>query len=170
MYTSSIEKKSLTEVNLIPADPNIAEAMLPMMTNNICQRLAIEPIETVEEMACFIKGSYSLQKWRFFIENSVLGVIGGVAFGLVGGKQQPMTAILSYWIGEEYQGMGFATHALTLLMNVLENEGVKHYLAQVYPDNIASQKVLMKLGFECLDPNVDIEGFSGLIDFTLTLI
>ncbi|WP_299009010.1 GNAT family N-acetyltransferase [uncultured Shewanella sp.] len=170
MRTPLIEKKQDKAIHLIPAEPAMAKNILPLMTKRICQRLAIAPIETLQDMTCFIQGTYSLQKWRFFIINQPLGIIGGISFGLLGEDEKSVTALLSYWIGEEYQGQGFATQALSLLMGVLNKQGVNHFLAQVYPDNLASQKVLMKLGFECFDPNIRREGFSGLVDFTLHLV
>ncbi|WP_298769925.1 GNAT family N-acetyltransferase [uncultured Shewanella sp.] len=170
MYTPLIDKKQAKEIDLIPAEPTMAKKVLPLMTDVICQRLAIKPIETVKDMACFIQGTYSLQKWRFFILNRSLGIVGGISFGLVGEEKESITALLSYWIGKEYQGQGFATQALSHLMAALKKQQVNHFLAQVYPDNLASQKVLMKLGFTCSDPNIQREDYSGLVDFTLSMI
>lgn len=158
-----------SELYLMPVVPEMAQTLLPLMSTKICKGLAIDPIKTVNDMRRFISGTYSLQKWRFFIMHGTLGVIGGISFGLIGDKESKMTALLSYWVAEDYQGNGYGFVALSLLMEALKNQGVTHYLAQVYPYNIASQNILKKCGFVCLDPHMEQDNFTGLVDFTLIL-
>ncbi|RMF59450.1 MAG: N-acetyltransferase [Calditrichaeota bacterium] len=52
---------------------------------------------------------------------------------------------VTYWIGREYWGMGIATWALKKFLTLLEERPL---YARVAFDNIASQKVLEKCGFQ----------------------
>ena len=59
------------------------------------------------------------------------------------------SAELGYWIASEYQGMGYATEACqALIKRAFENLCVKQIYATYKADNIASKRVLEKLGFE----------------------
>lgn len=56
---------------------------------------------------------------------------------------------LGYWLGQEYWGRGYATEASNSLLNyVRENTSLRKFRANVYKENIASSKVLQKLGFK----------------------
>ena len=56
---------------------------------------------------------------------------------------------LGYWLGREYWGRGYATEASNSLLNyVRENTSLRKFRANVYKENIASSKVLQKLGFK----------------------
>ena len=56
---------------------------------------------------------------------------------------------LGYWLGWKYWGRGYATEASISLLNyVKENTSFKKFRANVYKENIASSKVLQKLGFK----------------------
>ena len=56
---------------------------------------------------------------------------------------------LGYWLGWEYWGRGYATEASNSLLNyVRENTSLRKFRANVYKENIASSKVLQKLGFK----------------------
>jgi ribosomal-protein-alanine N-acetyltransferase len=58
-------------------------------------------------------------------------------------------AHLGYRMGEEYQGKGFATRAVKLIMDKAVNDHNLHRLeAGTSPDNIGSQIVLIKNGFQ----------------------
>ena len=56
---------------------------------------------------------------------------------------------LGYWLGWKYWGRGYATEASISLLNyVKQNTSFKKFRANVYKENIASSKVLQKLGFK----------------------
>lgn len=55
---------------------------------------------------------------------------------------------IGYGISEDYQGNGYATEAVSALVNwALEQDGVICVTAETEESNIASQKVLSKAGF-----------------------
>jgi RimJ/RimL family protein N-acetyltransferase len=54
---------------------------------------------------------------------------------------------VSYWLGKEYWGRGIATHALTELLDLIEERPL---YARAAKDNIASLRVLEKCGFRII--------------------
>lgn len=57
-------------------------------------------------------------------------------------------AEIGYGIEEDYQGCGYATEAVTALVNwALNQPGISHVTAETEENNIASQRVLEKAGF-----------------------
>lgn len=82
--------------------------------------------------------------FSFAIENDGLHV-GGI--GLT--KKNEHSAELGYWIGEEYWNRGFATKAIELILDKGFNEfQFARIHAHTFEGNIASEKLLMKCGFE----------------------
>ena len=74
--------------------------------------------------------------------NSIL--IGGI--GLT--PEDDVYFELGYWLGFEYWGRGYATESCKALLNyVKKNTSYKNFKASVYKGNIASSKVLKKVGF-----------------------
>jgi RimJ/RimL family protein N-acetyltransferase len=59
------------------------------------------------------------------------------------------SAELGYWVAEEYQGQGFATEACKILIKrAFDDLNIKQIFATYKKENIASKRVLEKLGFE----------------------
>ena len=77
--------------------------------------------------------------------------IGNLCFkGIESGHNPEM----GYGILEEYRGQGFATEAVTMALKwAFQDPRVKAVEAETDPDNVASQRVLMKCGFR---PNGEI--------------
>jgi RimJ/RimL family protein N-acetyltransferase len=66
-------------------------------------------------------------------------VVGDIVSWLDDGRRQ-----VGYWIGRTHWGKGFATAALRLLLNEVEERPVTAHIAL---DNIGSQRVVEKCGF-----------------------
>ncbi|MEO6695179.1 MAG: GNAT family N-acetyltransferase [Ignavibacteria bacterium] len=82
--------------------------------------------------------------FSFAIENNGLHV-GGIGLH----KKYDHSAEVGYWIGEEYWGKGFGTEALEKILDVAFNElNLVRVHAHVFDGNIASEKILIKCGFE----------------------
>ena len=59
------------------------------------------------------------------------------------------SAELGYWIGEDYQARGYATEACRILIKrAFEDLNIKQIFATYKQENIASKRVLEKLGFK----------------------
>ncbi|MGK7877279.1 MAG: GNAT family N-acetyltransferase [Xenococcaceae cyanobacterium] len=68
--------------------------------------------------------------------------IGAVGFG--GSQDQPG---IGYWIGRPYWGQGYATEAVSILLNHAKSLGIHRLQAETFPNNPSSARVLEKLGF-----------------------
>jgi RimJ/RimL family protein N-acetyltransferase len=61
------------------------------------------------------------------------------------------TAFVCYWIGADYQGMGFCAPAVTLACDFALRNGIDLLLSAAYGDNVRSLRVLRKCGFDPMD-------------------
>jgi len=56
---------------------------------------------------------------------------------------------VGYWLGEEYRGNGYASEALNKILDFGFNKlNLQRIHAHVFEENIASEKLLLKCGFE----------------------
>lgn len=55
-----------------------------------------------------------------------------------------------FWIGQDYQNQGYGPLALALLHQLANIKGVQHIFSTVDQSNLASQRVLAKLGYQRL--------------------
>ena len=70
------------------------------------------------------------------------------------------SAELGYWIAEEHQGNGYATGASKMLIKrAFDDLGIERIYASYKKENVASKRVLEKLGFKYFDEinNVDYQ-------------
>lgn len=77
----------------------------------------------------------------------------GKLIGGLGLHRQPLNSShvleLGYWIGQEFWNKGYASEAVKLgVKKAFSVEGINKVIARVYSGNIASEKVLIKNGFE----------------------
>ncbi len=57
-----------------------------------------------------------------------------------------------YWVGAAYRGQGFATEAGEAIVAHARRLGVRRMVAETFPGNAASERVLAKLGFRAEGP------------------
>ncbi|MGV8086050.1 MAG: GNAT family N-acetyltransferase [Candidatus Woesearchaeota archaeon] len=75
-------------------------------------------------------------------------VAGCVGFSFKDGDKAH-TAVMGYWLGEEYWGKGYATKVAKLIVNyIFDNFKIERIEAKVYIWNPPSAKVLEKTGFK----------------------
>jgi len=92
------------------------------------------------------------------IHHSILG-----RMNLVDIEKSQAIGHLGYRVGQLYAGKGIASRALELLLEKTSEEGiVKQIKAKTTTNNIASQRVLEKNGFERLDISDDTIHFNGV--------
>src|SRR5262245_39063213 len=74
-------------------------------------------------------------------------VVGGIGFER-GGDVERLSAEVGYWLGEEVWGRGLATAALrAVTRHAFEAHGLQRLFAAVFAGNLASARVLEKVGF-----------------------
>lgn len=74
-------------------------------------------------------------------------IIGDIAVGL---NEAGGTANIGFTIAPEFQRQGFATRATRHFISALQERGVRKFRASIHPENLASVRVLSKLGFQHL--------------------
>lgn len=84
-------------------------------------------------------------KRNFAIMHVHYGAIGVVAY-----ERKEDSAYISYWIGTDYQGMGFSTPAVQLLMEQALHEGISMLYTSVYTHNQRSHHTLLNSQFHQL--------------------
>lgn len=68
------------------------------------------------------------------------------------------SAELGYWIGEPYQGQGYATEASkALIKRAFDDLAIERIYATYKCENIASKRVLEKLGFKYYDQLTNVD-------------
>ncbi|HTU98512.1 MAG TPA: GNAT family N-acetyltransferase [Solirubrobacteraceae bacterium] len=69
----------------------------------------------------------------------------------------PVTAVLAWVIGPEFQGAGYAREAAGQMVAWLEDAGVRRFVAYIHPRHAASMGVAAGLGMTATDERVDGE-------------
>jgi RimJ/RimL family protein N-acetyltransferase len=72
---------------------------------------------------------------------------GGAFVGCMGFKVMGDEAEFGYWIGRPFWGRGYGTEAGRAVLDHARGLGVRVILAEAFPENPASARVLIKLGF-----------------------
>lgn len=91
------------------------------------------------------------EKYAIVCKNS-MKVIGGCGMHLSGDKGSE-----NMWISESYQNQGYGTETSLLLMkHIFEKYPIIKIENVFFEGNMASQKMLLKLGFEIMDVNEEI--------------
>lgn len=91
-------------------------------------------------------------------------IIGAIFIGTDHLRYQINAVCLSYYLDERFQGQGYMYEALELVIKELFKQGIDVISARVFVDNVASKKLLIKLGFVlegCLKKAV--KGYQGII-------
>jgi RimJ/RimL family protein N-acetyltransferase len=76
--------------------------------------------------------------------------VEGPAVGYVQATLRPAGGVaeLAWVVGTEWQGRGIARQAARLVLDHLVAQGVRHVVAHVHPENVASQHVAAALGLQ----------------------
>jgi RimJ/RimL family protein N-acetyltransferase len=79
------------------------------------------------------------------LNGSFVGSVGA-SFGK---NERRYSAVVGYWLGEQYWGQGIASKALNLLTeDIFSNTEIVRLSAWVFSPNLASMRVLEKSGFK----------------------
>ncbi|WP_444995413.1 GNAT family N-acetyltransferase [Aliikangiella sp. IMCC44359] len=152
------------------------QELLFYTNHNVSKNLKLEPLSThhadeylwqyweqsIAELCCLPKVS-NLSEWHhwftyqqsfndqsnFAVVHETFGFIGVVS--LIVHRQ---AGFFYFWIGKDFQGKGFGTEAVKLLLGIGEEYfAINCCYAKVFEHNIASQKSMLKLGFKRLSFN-----------------
>lgn len=119
--------------------------------------------ETVQETEAFLE--FSAQEWRRWPAGPYLITLreDGRLLGSTGlGFQTPHEALTGYVLAKDAWGKGYATEALTGMIEVATSVGVTRLLALCHPDHRPSRRVLEKCSFvrDASQPPVEFPNLS----------
>lgn len=89
-----------------------------------------------------VKGS----SYFYLIKDKDSSILGRI--NLVDIDESDKIGYLGYRVGQAYTGKGIANKALKILVDTITNEDVKQIKAKTTTNNLASQRILEKNGFE----------------------
>ena len=89
----------------------------------------------------------------------------GRAVGGIGFKGQPEAGSveIGYGLAPSARGHGFAAEAVAALLAVAADHGVSRVIAETAPDNIASQRTLLRSGFRLVGTDDELHHFEALL-------
>ncbi len=135
-YRSWRELRSQSQQNLVPFEPDWPrDALAPARFVNICQRARANWLQD--------------RGYNFHIFSVDAGaLLGGIELADVrrGARQ---SAVLGYWLGTPYVGMGFMREAAKLMLDFSFNTlKLRRLEASCMPENLRSLNLLAALGFQ----------------------
>ncbi len=80
---------------------------------------------------------------------------------------------VGYWLGKSYWGQGFCSEALSMMLSLPNFPATSKIVAKVIPENIGSQRVLLKNGFSyisdcnCQKQDVEIDAKFYIKEITI---
>jgi ribosomal-protein-alanine N-acetyltransferase len=141
------------ELNLLPYEPALLEAFIEWRNQPLSVRHNPLKAMSVEEIAQMLSSegtelgqlrAYESYRWFIAVDGKVVGAVSlknishSMGYGEIG-----------YGIAESHHGKGIATAAVRLLVEKIFREtALRRLLACVHEENIASCRVLEKLGFQ----------------------
>lgn len=140
-------------LQLIPAKPEYAEAFFRWRSESATVRynpLANIDLETCREslrnVASNLEEVWTRPNFRWFIEREHK-LVGTVALSNI--NRMMLTAEIGYIIGEDFFGQGIGTRAVTQFVEkIFQETELRKLFALVHESNIASCKLLERLGFQ----------------------
>lgn len=103
-----------------------------------------------------------IQHWHGILADDQVFKQTIMAAGDVAGNvvcfQRSDELLLGYWLGQDYWGQGIATRAVGMFVQTIPTRPIHAYVAK---QNVASQRVLEKCGFEQL---AEIKADAGGVD------
>lgn len=132
----------MASIHIRPISVNDAEPITLLLAGDteLALQTATFPIPyTLESARAFLGSSDPKQNFAIVAESAL---VGGAGF-----KHESGWIEIGYWIGRPYWGRGYATAAVALLIEEARRRGIERLTAEVFPNNLASMRVLEKSGF-----------------------
>lgn len=119
----------------------------------LCQLAGVECLQSADRARDWLQQEQDEHKHVLAIFHPNTGLIGVAALECA---PQAFSSAGSgsgrfyFWIGQDYQNQGYGPLALALLHQLANIKGVQHIFSTVDQSNLASQRVLAKLGYQRL--------------------
>jgi RimJ/RimL family protein N-acetyltransferase len=111
----------------------------------------------VTAITAFLRADEQAGEQRPFGYYQIIRAADSVVVGGIGFHGPPVggTAEIGYGLAPSARGQGYAAEALAALMKIAAANGVHRLLADTTPDNVASQRTLVRAGFVRLDAEAE---------------
>jgi RimJ/RimL family protein N-acetyltransferase len=136
------DNRDVEGLSLSPLQLSDASFLLTLFSEHVWGNLGLKPVNTLQRVRAFISGEGPNQDHRLGVWHQQHGLIGSVAYGIAAEE-----AFISYWISPVFQRRGYGRQAVTLLLALVRQQGVRRIMADVYQDNLPSQALLQSFGF-----------------------
>jgi RimJ/RimL family protein N-acetyltransferase len=133
---------------LRPAWPEDWQALHAAIDDeSVLRQLAMVPWPYTDEDAKAYAGLSHDPYLPQFLITRPHGVLGSQVLGSVGLHAEGGEVELGYWLGRQHWGHGYATEAVRAMLSIARAIGHRRLYAAHFLDNIASGKVLQRVGF-----------------------
>ena len=114
----------------------------------------------------FLRASAEFGDQRPFGFYRISRLTDGRAVGGIGFKGQPIDGCveIGYGFAPSARGQGYAAEAVTGLLTVAVDHGLSRLTAETTPDNVASQRTLLRAGFHLVDTDADLHRYEVVLD------
>jgi RimJ/RimL family protein N-acetyltransferase len=113
----------------------------------------------------FLRATAALGEQRPFGYYRITRLSDGRAIGGIGFKGQPKGGCIEigYGLAPSARGQGYAAEALIALLTVAADHGLSRVDADTTPDNIASQRTLVRAGFRLVRTDAELHYYEVLL-------
>jgi RimJ/RimL family protein N-acetyltransferase len=113
----------------------------------------------------FLRATAALGEQQPFGYYRITRRADGRAVGGIGFKGQPVGGCveIGYGLAPSARGRGYAAEALIALLTVAADHAVSRVIADTTPDNIASQRTLVRAGFRLVRTDADLHHYEVLL-------
>jgi RimJ/RimL family protein N-acetyltransferase len=119
----------------------------------------------VGAVGSFLRATAALGEQRPFGYYRITRLSDKRAVGGIGFKGQPDGGCveIGYGLAPSARGNGYAAEAITALLNVATDHGLFRVIADTTPDNIASQRALIRAGFRLVSTNAELRHYEVVL-------
>lgn len=119
----------------------------------------------VGAVGAFLDATYALGEQRPFGYYRITRLADGQAVGGIGFKGRPDGGCveIGYGLAPSARGHGYAAEAAVALLTIAADHGVSRVIADTTPDNIASQRTLVRAGFRLVGTDSELHRYEALL-------
>ena len=114
----------------------------------------------------FLRATAAHGEQRPFGYYRISRLADGRAIGGIGFKGQPDAGCIEigYGLAPSARGHGYAAEAVAAVLAIAADHGLSRVIADTTPDNIASQRTLVRAGFRLVDTDGALYQYEALLD------
>ena len=114
----------------------------------------------------FLRASAERGEQRPFGYYRITRLADDRAIGGIGFKGQPEAgcAEIGYGLVSSARGNGYAAEAVAALLSIAADHGLSRVIADTTPDNIASQRTLIRAGFRLVGTDGEFHHYEAILD------